>query len=293
MRMKRPRPAARAPAKTVASMIREAVDKNGYKDIKECARGIKVPYDLFNKVVGGHIPKDAQLIEYAGKLKLDSRELILAAYREKAPEEMKQYFNSVALLENHNEKVKEMLEILDSSNSDQMEQLLEVGRLVRDAPREFSRKAAALMRMYQHLEREMMDHMDSLILLALRVAAFLTRRGLLRRGTDNPPAAGRHTVISVKDAEHGGEPPTVSAPTPPRGRPKTGSAVRAERPAAPAAAAETEATAATAGPPVDFVAEDDVRAAVERGEKIRIGPDTIITPLAREQGEEHEVFRRN
>ena len=86
-------------AKSVSTMIREAIERNGYKDVKECARSIKVPYDLFNKVVGGHIPKDAQLTEYAKKLDIDDRELILAAYREKAPEDMKRYFNSVLLLE--------------------------------------------------------------------------------------------------------------------------------------------------------------------------------------------------
>ncbi len=149
-------------------MIREAVERNGYKDVKECARGIKVPYDLFNKVIGGHLPKDAQLIEYADKLKIDRRELVLAAYREKAPDEMKRYFNSVVLLEEHNGPIGEMLEILDGCNSDQLEQLLEMGRVVRDTPREYCRKASALVRMYQQLDREMMDHLDSLILLALR-----------------------------------------------------------------------------------------------------------------------------
>ena len=124
------------------------------------------------------------------------------------------------------------------------------------------------------------------------VAAFLTRRGLLRQGTDNPPVAGRHTVISVKAGEHGGETSTGPAATPPRGRPHTGSANQTERPAAPGSV-EPGGSAVAAGPPVDFVAEDDVRAAVEKGEKISIGPDTIITPLAREQGEEHEVFRRS
>jgi len=48
-------PALPAP-KSVATMIREAIERNGYKDVKECARTIKVPYDLFNKVVGGHLP---------------------------------------------------------------------------------------------------------------------------------------------------------------------------------------------------------------------------------------------
>jgi ethanolamine utilization cobalamin adenosyltransferase len=43
---------------------------------------------------------------------------------------------------------------------------------------------------------------------------------------------------------------------------------------------------------VDFVSEPDVRDATEKGEKIHIGPDTIITPSARELGEERGVFRR-
>ncbi len=68
-----------ASPKTVATMIREAIERNSYKDVKECARTINVPYDLFNKVVGGHIPKDAQMVEYAKKLKIDGRELVLAA----------------------------------------------------------------------------------------------------------------------------------------------------------------------------------------------------------------------
>ena len=168
MRIKTSRRSERAGAKTVASMIGEAVEKNGYKDVKECARSIKVPYDLFNKVVGGHIPKDAQLLDYARKLKMDPRELVLAAYREKAPDEMKQYFNSVVLLENHNQKISELLEILDHCNSDQLEQMLTIGRLVRDASRQSSLKTAALVRLYQQLDGELMDHMDSLILLALR-----------------------------------------------------------------------------------------------------------------------------
>src|SRR5689334_1684462 len=109
MAAKTARPPERPPSKSVASIIREAIERKGYKDVKECARSIKVPYDLFNKVVGGHIPKDAQLLEYAKKLDLDSRELILAAYREKAPEEMKQYFNSVQLLEDHNDTVGEIM----------------------------------------------------------------------------------------------------------------------------------------------------------------------------------------
>ena len=154
--------------KTVASMIRDAIEKNGYKDVKECARGIKVPYDLFNKVVGGHLPKDTQLVDYAKKLKIDSRELILAAYREKAPEDMKGYFNSVKLLDNHKPSVQEMTAILDDCNPDQLEQLLQIARLIHASPREYCRKGISLLNLYQQLDPELMGHLDSLIVLALR-----------------------------------------------------------------------------------------------------------------------------
>jgi hypothetical protein len=154
--------------KTVASMVREAIERNGFKDVKECARSIKVPYDLFNKVVGGHIPKDAQLLDYARKLKMDSRELILAAYKEKAPEEMKKYFNSVLLLEDHNSAVREVVDLMDSLNTDQLEELRQVVRLIRSSSREYCRKAVALLDLYQQMPGELSDHFDALIMLALR-----------------------------------------------------------------------------------------------------------------------------
>jgi len=44
--------------------------------------------------------------------------------------------------------------------------------------------------------------------------------------------------------------------------------------------------------PVDFVCETDVRAAVEKGEKIYITAKTILTPSARDLGEEKEIFAR-
>lgn len=42
--------------------------------------------------------------------------------------------------------------------------------------------------------------------------------------------------------------------------------------------------------PVDFVSEDDVRRAVTSGQKIYISKKTILTPSARDLGEEKEVF---
>lgn len=44
--------------------------------------------------------------------------------------------------------------------------------------------------------------------------------------------------------------------------------------------------------PVDFVSEGDVRDAVNKGKKIYINAKTIITPSARDLGEEKEIFAR-
>jgi acetaldehyde dehydrogenase (acetylating) len=44
--------------------------------------------------------------------------------------------------------------------------------------------------------------------------------------------------------------------------------------------------------PIDFVSETDVRTAIENGEKIYIHAKTIITPAARDLGEEKEIFAK-
>lgn len=44
--------------------------------------------------------------------------------------------------------------------------------------------------------------------------------------------------------------------------------------------------------PVDFVSENDVRVAIDKGVKIYINATTILTPSARDLGEEKEVFAR-
>ncbi len=46
------------------------------------------------------------------------------------------------------------------------------------------------------------------------------------------------------------------------------------------------------GKAVDFVSEDDVRRAIQKGEKIYINARTIITPAARDIGEPGEVFAK-
>jgi ASC-1-like (ASCH) protein len=43
---------------------------------------------------------------------------------------------------------------------------------------------------------------------------------------------------------------------------------------------------------VEFVSEDDVRRAIQKGDKIYINGKTIITPAARDMGEPAEVFAK-
>jgi acetaldehyde dehydrogenase (acetylating) len=50
----------------------------------------------------------------------------------------------------------------------------------------------------------------------------------------------------------------------------------------------TQATAAT--PPLDFVCEEDVRQAVRAGRKLVISERAIVTPAARDLGDQHQVF---
>ncbi len=63
------------------------------------------------------------------------------------------------------------------------------------------------------------------------------------------------------------------------------------------ATASTDANGKTAGAAnghrtVDFVCEDDVRRAMQKGEKIYVNARTIITPAARDMGEASEVFAK-
>jgi acetaldehyde dehydrogenase (acetylating) len=88
--------------------------------------------------------------------------------------------------------------------------------------------------------------------LAARIDSFLASRGY------RPPDAGAHggTALNVP-------------------------ATPVSSPATPASTSET---------PAEFVCEDDVRAALKAGKTVLIGEKTIITPSARDLGEEKKVF---
>jgi hypothetical protein len=99
-------------------------------------------------------------------------------------------------------------------------------------------------------------------------------------------------------APHPEAAPTAQAPN--GGGSGAGDAQPAPAPNAPAAggggqapARQTPSPAASNGKrAVDFVCEDDVRRAVQKGEKIYTNARTIITPAARDMGEAAEVFAK-
>jgi hypothetical protein len=82
-------------------------------------------------------------------------------------------------------------------------------------------------------------------------------------------------VVEAGSMYEGPETTTVKAALPPPTPP---------RPAPPVAANGHAA--------VDFVSEDDVRRAIQKGSKIYINARTIITPAARDIGEPAEVFAK-
>ena len=108
--------------------------------------------------------------------------------------------------------------------------------------------------------------------------------------SSRPPApkVSREEIAAIVDrflANRPSEPAPL--PTPPRVEPNpvnagNGSAVR------PALATSSSNGHQAA----DFVSEDDVRRAIQKGEKIYVGPKTIITPSARDIGEPAEVFAK-
>ncbi|HEX8500937.1 MAG TPA: aldehyde dehydrogenase family protein [Pyrinomonadaceae bacterium] len=100
-------------------------------------------------------------------------------------------------------------------------------------------------------------------------------------------------------APHPEAAPTAQAPN--GGGNGTGPAQAAPAPAAPAAGDGGQASAPKTPSPaaasngrraVDFVCEDDVRRAIQKGEKIYTNARTIITPAARDMGEAAEVFAK-
>lgn len=79
----------------ISEMIRQALDKKGFKNLKDASKVLGISPELLRVTINkGHIPKDKTLMMIANKLSLDKAMLILAAHQEKVPAEVKGFFLS-------------------------------------------------------------------------------------------------------------------------------------------------------------------------------------------------------
>ena len=109
--------------------------------------------------------------------------------------------------------------------------------------------------------------------------------------TASAPKVSREEIAAIVDrflANREPEPWLLPSPAPvrreePRADTGNGSTSRVSA-AAPASSNGRQAA--------DFVSEDDVKRAIQKGEKIYVGPKTIITPSARDVGDPAEVFAK-
>lgn len=150
---------------------------------------------------------------------------------------------------------------------------------------------------------------------SLRPAVVSEEWNVLAKSPGQPVAAGgkinREEIAAIVDRFLAGKrvETTASAsplPPPPPIEAEVGSMYAATKPAenvsqrgsnagnGPSASiSEKSAGAANGHKTVDFVSEEDVRKAIQNGEKIYINARTIITPAARDIGEPAEVFARS
>ncbi len=79
----------------IAEIIRQALEKKGFNNLKDASKVLGISPELLRVTINkGHIPKDTTLIVIANKLNLDKSMLILAAHQEKVPDEVKGFFLS-------------------------------------------------------------------------------------------------------------------------------------------------------------------------------------------------------
>lgn len=77
----------------LAKMIKNAIDKKGYKNLKDASRALGLSPELLRVIINkGHIPKDKTLAQIARKLDLEMPVLVLTAHQEKVPTEVKGFF---------------------------------------------------------------------------------------------------------------------------------------------------------------------------------------------------------
>ena len=110
------------------------------------------------------------------------------------------------------------------------------------------------------------------------------------------PRVSREEIAAIVDRFLANRPPESAPPAPPVSTPRSADAPRNDYSASigngDTARESAKASPANGRKAAEFVSEDDVRRAIQKGEKIYVGPRTIITPSARDIGDPAEVFAK-
>jgi acetaldehyde dehydrogenase (acetylating) len=101
------------------------------------------------------------------------------------------------------------------------------------------------------------------------------------------PKVSRQEIAAIVDRFLANREPESAAPLPAPAVARPDHKTDNDGSRAPASAASTNGRKAA-----EFVSEDDVKQAIQKGEKIYVGPRTIITPSARDIGDPAEVFAK-
>jgi acetaldehyde dehydrogenase (acetylating) len=117
------------------------------------------------------------------------------------------------------------------------------------------------------------------------------------RGVDTPaPKVSRQEIAAIVDRFLANRQPESAPPAPTsnaqRNDYSTSAGGNGRASGSAGSAREPASTASNGRKMAEFVSEDDVRRAIQKGEKIYVGPRTIITPSARDIGDPAEVFAK-
>jgi acetaldehyde dehydrogenase (acetylating) len=107
-------------------------------------------------------------------------------------------------------------------------------------------------------------------------------------GVTTPPKINRDEIAAIVDRFLANRPSEAPLPAPP----PRAEAPRVESNGGASSRAQASQPSSNGHQAADFVSEDDVKRAIQKGEKIYVSPKTIITPSARDIGDPAEVFAK-
>jgi acetaldehyde dehydrogenase (acetylating) len=102
------------------------------------------------------------------------------------------------------------------------------------------------------------------------------------------PKISRDEIAAIVDRFLANREPEAPPPSPP---PRAGTP-RVESNGGASSRVQASHPSSNGRQAADFVSEDDVKRAIQKGEKIYVGPKTIITPSARDIGDPAEIFAK-